>query len=264
MAVGDPMGPYWTGCQLTRQPKTKTRRAGGKTGRGAGQGQSPAALAQVLGHEFTDPTLLERALTHASATAPGGVDNERMEFLGDRVLGLVIADALIERFPSATEGEMAPRLNKLVRRETCAQVARGLEIGAFLRLAPSEERQGGRDKTAILANAMEAVIAALYLDGGLEVARRFILQNWSGPFDAVAQVPRDSKTVLQELLHARGLSHPAYRTIARAGSDHAPVFTVEVDGGEAGIARADGASKRAAEQAAAAALIADLENTNDN
>jgi len=249
---------------LTRQPSGQTGRRRNTAGNSSPAGHQPAAFAARISHDFTDPSLLERALTHASATAPGGIDNERMEFLGDRVLGLVVADALMARFPAASEGEMAPRLNKLVRRETCAQVARALDLGSFLRLAPAEERQGGRDKTAILANAMEAVIAALYLDGGLEVARRFILAHWEDAFEEVAQVPRDSKTVLQELLHARGLSHPDYRTVERSGSDHAPVFTVEVDGGEAGTARGQGASKRAAEQAAAAALISAMESKNDN
>lgn len=212
-----------------------------------------------MGHAFTNMDLLVRALTHASATPASGPDNERMEFLGDRVLGLVVADALLTRFPAATEGEMAPRLNKLVRRETCADVARDMDLGRYLHLAPAEDAQGGRNKTAILANAMEAVIAALYMDGGLEPARRFILKAWDKAFDDVAQIPRDAKTVLQEKLHSRGLNHPAYRVVGQAGSDHAPVFTVEVDAGSAGKARGEGSSKRNAEQAAAAALLTQIE-----
>jgi len=218
-------------------------------------------LAARLGHSFSRPELLERALTHASATAAAGPDNERMEFLGDRVLGLVIADALLTRFPAASEGELAPRLNKLVRRETCADVARTLDLGRYLKLAPAEASQGGRNKTAILGNAMEAVIAALYMDGGIDVARRFILDAWASSFDVVAQVPRDAKTVLQEKLHSMGLTHPDYAVIGQEGSDHAPVFRVRVDAGKAGSAEGEGPSKRAAQQAAAAAL---LETLGDN
>ncbi|MGD1935037.1 MAG: ribonuclease III [Candidatus Phaeomarinobacter sp.] len=217
-------------------------------------------LAGHLKHSFKNADLLERALTHASATPATGPDNERMEFLGDRVLGLVVADALLTRFPAATEGEMAPRLNKLVRRETCAEVARDLDLGRYLHLAPAEVAQGGRTKTAILANAMEAVIAALYMDGGLEPARSFILEAWKSSFDAVAEIPRDAKTVLQEKLHALGQSHPKYKVVGQQGSDHAPVFEVEVDAGQAGAACGSGSSKRNAEQAAAAALLTKLGN----
>lgn len=221
-------------------------------------GADTAALEAALGHRFSDPSLLRRALTHASATPDGGPDNERMEFLGDRVLGLVVADALVATYPSAAEGELAPRLNRLVRRETCAAVARTLDLGAHLMLAPAEAAQGGRDKTAILGNAMEAVIAALYMDGGLEAARRFVLAAWASQFETVATVPRDAKTQLQEELHARGLEPPAYRVTRRSGPDHAPVFEVAADAGAAGTAQGTGASKRAAEQAAAAALLAAL------
>jgi len=235
---------------LTRKPARKF---------GPEHHKAPDELARALGHAFKDATLLDRALTHASATPASGPDNERMEFLGDRVLGLVVADALVERFPAATEGELAPRLNKLVRRETCAEVARGLDLGSYLHLAPAEVTQGGREKSAILANAMEAVIAALYMDGGLEPARTFILSAWTTQFEAVAQVPRDAKTILQEKLHAMGQSHPHYQVVGKQGSDHAPVFKVEVNAGDAGRARGNGPSKRAAEQAAAAALLDKLD-----
>ncbi len=253
MAGRDTLGSHRAGRQLTRKPSTRGQSADQKTA------DDPAALAKQLQYSFDNPDLLERALTHASATPVSGPDNERMEFLGDRVLGLVIADALLTRFPSAPEGEMAPRLNKLVRRETCADVARDLELGRYLHLAPAEVAQGGRDKTAILANAMEAVIAALYMDGGLEPSRAFILNAWDKAFDAVAQIPRDAKTLLQERLHAMGQSHPKYTVVGQAGSDHAPVFDVEVRAGDAGVARGQGSSKRNAEQAAAAQLLSQLE-----
>ena len=254
MAKRDALGPHRAGRQLTQRKPGETKPPHDPTA------ADPGDLARHLKHNFRNADLLERALTHASATPVSGSDNERMEFLGDRVLGLVIADALLKRFPAATEGEMAPRLNKLVRRETCADVARDLELGRYLHLAPAEVAQGGRNKTAILANAMEAVIAALYMDGGLEPARVFILEAWDTSFDAVAQIPRDAKTVLQERLHALGQSHPAYAVVRQKGSDHAPVFEVEVDAGQAGVARGSGSSKRNAEQAAAAALLTKLED----
>lgn len=245
MARCHPLGPHRAGRALTRQA--------------AG---AASKLMLTLGHDFTNPDLLDRALTHASATAAQGPDNERMEFLGDRVLGLVIADALLTRFPSASEGELAPRLNRLVRRQTCAAVARDLDLGRFVHMAPAEEAQGGRAKPAILGNAMEAVIAALYLDGGLVAAQTFILSAWAKQFEAVATIPRDAKTQVQEKLHTMGHSHPDYRVVSQAGSDHAPVFEVEVDAGAAGSAVGSGPSKRAAEQAAAAALLTVLESSS--
>ncbi len=228
------------------------------TGKRRGASGAVADLEAALGHEFSDKDILLRALTHSSATQATGADNERMEFLGDRVLGLVIADELVRRFPSAREGELAPRLNRLVRRETCADVARELGLGSYLHLAPSEDAQGGREKTAILGNAMEAVIAALYIDGGLAAAEGFIRRAWEGQYAHVASVPRDAKTQAQERLHAMGLEPPVYRITDRAGTDHAPVFTVEADGGEAGKAMGEGRSRRLAEQAAAAALLEKL------
>lgn len=219
------------------------------------------ALTAALGYRFQDPSLLDRALTHASATPACGPDNERMEFLGDRVLGLVVADALLARFPTADEGDLAPRLNRLVRRETCAAVARDVQLGRHLSLAAAESAQGGRNKSAILGNAMEAVIAAVYLDGGLAAARRVILKAWAAQFDAVQTVPRDAKTRLQERVHAMGHAHPSYRVLRRQGTDHAPVFHIEVEAGPAGTATGSGPSKRAAEQAAAAALLATLDSS---
>jgi len=254
VAERDALGPYRAGCQLTRKPSRKAKITHQQDAADASE------LAARLQHNFKTPDLLDRALTHASATPVSGPDNERMEFLGDRVLGLVIADELLKRFPSAEEGEMAPRLNKLVRRETCADVARDINLGRYLHLAPAEVAQGGREKTAILANAMEAVIAAVYMDGGLQPARGFVLSAWDKAFEAVAQIPRDAKTVLQEQLHTLGLTHPRYTVVGQQGSDHAPVFEVEVNAGSAGIARGTGTSKRTAEQAAASALLTKLEN----
>lgn len=212
-----------------------------------------AETAARLGHDFRDPALLIEALTHPSM---GGAHNQRLEFLGDRVLGLVIAEALIAADPGASEGDLAPRLNALVRKETCADVAAGLDLGAALRMGRSEMLSGGRRKTALLGDAMEAVIAAVYLDGGLQAARDLILTHWGGRIAAARTQAADAKTALQEWAQARGLKTPAYHDIARAGPDHAPRFSVEVRLQDGRSATGDAASKRAAQQAAAAALLA--------
>jgi ribonuclease-3 len=220
-------------------------------------GRAMAGAAARLGHGFTRPALLVEALTHPSTAA--GAHNQRLEFLGDRVLGLVIAEALIAQDPTAEEGQLAPRLNALVRKETCAEVAASLDLGSALRIGRSEMLTGGRRKTAVLGDAMEAVIAAVYLDGGLEAARTVILRHWEPRIAAAQAVTRDAKTVLQEWAQARGLRPPAYLDLAREGPDHAPVFSVRVrlEDGRAADARAS--SKRAAQQLAAEALLARLE-----
>jgi len=212
-----------------------------------------------LGHRFADPALLIRALTHSSCSSPTRPHNQRLEFLGDRVLGLVIAEALYLERGEATEGRMAPRFNALVRRESCAAVAREIDLGAVLRLGRSEAASGGRRKLALLADAMEAVIAAVYLDAGFEAARALVLRLWRERIETVAEDARDAKTALQEWAQARRQSPPAYRELAREGPDHAPVFTIEVrlESGESETATAT--SKRNAEQAAAQALLERLE-----
>jgi ribonuclease-3 len=216
-----------------------------------------AELADRLGHRFTRPYLLIEALTHPSKAS--GLDNQRLEFLGDRVLGLVIAEALLAQDPAAKEGQLAPRLNALVRKETCAEVAAEVDLGAALRLGRSEMISGGRRKTALLGDAMEAVIAAVYLDAGMEAARTLVLRLW-GPRIAGAQVQtQDAKTALQEWAQARGMSPPVYGDLSRAGPDHAPVFRVEVRLADGRMAQAEAASKRAAQQLAAEALLAALE-----
>ena len=206
-----------------------------------------------LGHGFARPELLVEALTHPSMAA--GAHNQRLEFLGDRVLGLVIAEALVAADPQATEGDLAPRLNALVRKETCAEVAAELDLGAALRMGRSEMLTGGRRKTALLGDAMEAVIAAVYLDGGLEAARALILRAWGERIAAVQAVGRDPKTALQEWAQARGLPPPAYLDLDRQGPDHAPVFSVEARLEDGRSAEGRAASKRAAQQAAAEALL---------
>ena len=217
-----------------------------------------AAFAERLGHRFRDPVLLLRALTHASIAGPSRPSNERLEFLGDRVLGLVIADALFRADAAAAEGALAPRLNALVRLETCAEVARGLGLGEALRLGRSEALTGGRRKEALLGDALEAVIAAVYLDAGFEAARAVVLRLWDDRIDAAPGVVRDAKSALQEWAQARGLPPPDYAEAARSGPDHAPVFTVRVALATGETAEGAARSKRAAEQAAAAALLARL------
>jgi ribonuclease-3 len=211
------------------------------------------ALEGRLGHVFRDPSLLGRALTHGSRG--GETDNQRLEFLGDRVLGLAVAEALLAADPGAPEGLIAPRFNALVRREACAEVARAIDLGAALKLGRSEMLAGGRKREALLADAMEAVIAAVHLDGGFEAARAVVLRLWADRIRAAPLDARDAKTALQEWAQARGLQPPIYEEVARAGPDHAPRFVIEARLGTGEAERAAGPSTRAAEHAAAAALL---------
>lgn len=219
--------------------------------------QTMAAASERIGHRFRNPDLLIEALTHASVM--GQLDNQRLEFLGDRVLGLVIAEALLAQDTAADEGQLAPRLNMLVRKETCAEVAASVDIGVALRLGRSEMISGGRRKMALLGDAMEAVIAAVYLDAGYDVARALVLRLWGARIAAAREQGRDAKTALQEWAQARGQNPPAYVDIAREGPDHGPVFLVEarLDDGRSAEGRA--ASKRAAQQKAAETLLAHVE-----
>ncbi|MDX1782080.1 MAG: ribonuclease III [Thalassovita sp.] len=212
-----------------------------------------------IGHRFAEPELLLRAVTHSSMSSPTRQDNQRLEFLGDRVLGLVMSETLLARDKAATEGQLAPRFNALVRKEACADVAKDIDLGAVLKLGRSEMMSGGRRKQALLGDAMEAVIAAVYLDAGFDAARDLVLRLWGQRVDTVKADARDAKTSLQEWAQARGQKPPKYVEIARSGPDHAPVFTiaVELENGES--ERATAGSKRQAEQAAAKALLARLE-----
>ena len=219
------------------------------------------ALAATLGHVFRSPVLLLTALTHAGAARNRDRANERLEFLGDRVLGLVVADELLARFPSEAEGALAKRLAALVNRDTLAAVAGDIELGRFLVLTKGDAAAGNRQHVGILADALEAVIAALYLDGGLEPARRFVLEHWDELMARDAAPPRDAKTRLQELTLARSHALPQYRVLRREGPDHQPSFEVEVSAGEA-RAIGCGPSKRQAEQQAAASLLGQLESQN--
>jgi ribonuclease-3 len=215
------------------------------------------ALQTQLGYTFKDAALLRRALTHASHSTGGS--NERLEFLGDRVLGLVIAEKLHALYPAEPEGVLALKLNALVRSEACALAAEKAGLAEHLILANSESASGGRKKAAILAGACEAVIAALYLDGGFEVARGFIERNWEDQFAGLGRDMRDAKTALQEWSQGRkGGVAPVYKLAKREGPDHAPHFWVDVSVAEHEPVTGEGNSKREAEQAAAQAMLAKL------
>ncbi len=217
--------------------------------------ESIRALAKVLGHEFGHLEVLKRAVTHASAEPRAWNAYERLEFLGDRVVALVLAEHLLDRFPHEREGPIAKRHVGLVRKEALAEVARSIDLGSFLVLSRGEGEGGARDSDSILSDAMEAVIAALYLDGGLDVARDFILRNWNPLVEADRRPPQDAKTELQELLQGRGKPLPVYEVVERVGPSHAPIFTIEVQASDAEPCRAQGKSKRSAEQAAAAEML---------
>ncbi|WP_293576904.1 ribonuclease III [Phaeobacter sp.] len=210
-------------------------------------------------YHFAEPALLVRALTHASVSSPNRQDNQRLEFLGDRVLGLVMATALLEKDKTAPEGQLAPRFNALVRKETCADVARQIDLGSVLKLGRSETLSGGRRKQALLGDAMEAVIAAVYKDGGFDAAQQLILRLWGDRIGRVEADARDAKTTLQEFAQARGEQPPKYVLLERKGPDHQPEFTISVQLQDGTEGQATAGSKRQAEQAAAKALLAQLE-----
>jgi len=212
-------------------------------------------LEAVLGHSFQKPERLDKALTHASAVEDRVQSNERLEFLGDRVLGLAIAETLYKRFGGEVEGDLGYRFTNLVRREALARVAREIGLGDHIRLSEGERDTGGAEKDGVLANACEAVIAALYLDGGFEAASAFIGRYWAELLDEAPEPTKDAKTSLQEWAQAQGKPLPSYTVIDRDGPDHAPVFTVEVSLPGASAVTGTGNNKRAAEQAAAEALL---------
>jgi ribonuclease-3 len=210
-------------------------------------------LEEILGYEFTDQALLEMALTHRSVSAedPSSADNERLEFLGDAVLQLAVTIQIYDGYPQLAEGKLAKVRAAVVSGESLAEVASHIGLGRFLRLSPSEERSGGRSKDSILADATEAIIGAMYLDGGFDVAAEMIYRLWGSMIEEKAAKPgvRDYKTRLQEVLAAQG-RRPAYQD-SGVGPDHDRTYTavVKVDGRDLGVGQ--GASKKAAEQIAA-------------
>jgi ribonuclease III len=211
-----------------------------------------------LGYAFEDRALLKKALTHASVRQASAKrrDNERLEFLGDRVLGLAVAELLSELYPAANEGQLARLYNRLVRGGTCAEVARSLDLGPSLVLSESEASSGGRDKETILADACEALLGAIFLEAGYDKAREVVCKHWGARLDGSPAETADAKSALQEWAQGQGLDLPQYEEVAREGPDHAPRFTAEVRIRGKKPAQGEGASKRAAEQAAATALLA--------
>lgn len=208
-----------------------------------------------INYIFKDPSLLITALTHSSISSVARSDNERLEFLGDRVLGLVMAQALLDYDRDASEGQLAPRFNALVRKETCADVARDINLGDMLKLGRSEMISGGRRKDALLGDGIEAVIAAVYRDGGFEAAQSLILSLWGDRIASVEADARDPKTVLQEWAQARKGMPPKYIEVGRSGPDHAPLFEIEVKMHSGEKAKAKAGSKRQAEQAVAKLML---------
>ncbi len=213
------------------------------------------ALQARIGHRFAEPELLERALTHMSVGDPRS-SYQRLEFLGDRVLGLAVAERLYRSDPEATEGDLSRRLAALVRKESCAEVALAWEVAPHVRLGGGAAESGGRKNRAILADVCEAILGAVLLDGGYEAARAVVERGFAAPFEAAATQGRDAKSALQEWAQGRGLAPPLYEVIERAGPDHAPRFRIaaRVEGVEPGVGQ--GTSKRLAEQDAARDLLA--------
>lgn len=220
---------------------------------GAKPARDPGALEAVVSHRFADSDLLVEALTHGSRAE--GRSYERLEFLGDRVLGLIVAKLLLQTFPDEPEGALGKRHAMLVRKESIAGVAREISLGEFVRMAPDHAARGGLENDSILSDVGEAVIGALFLDGGLPAAEAFVERHWRPLLEAQRQPPRDAKSALQEWAMERGRPLPTYREVARSGADHAPLFTIAVAVEGHASEEAQGPSKKAAEHAAADKLL---------
>jgi ribonuclease-3 len=215
----------------------------------------PSFIAAALGREPKEAKLFERALTHGSH---GGETYERLEFLGDRVLGLVVASWLYERFPNEPEGKMSRRYNALVERETCAEVGHALQLPPYIRLGRQARENHANLSENIIGDVVEAILGALYLDGGLAVADQFVRTNWTPFLETQKRAPVHPKSALQERAAAKNLGVPHFELVSRHGAHHAPRFKVKVSLGRHGEAEAEGASKQEAETAAAAALLENL------
>jgi ribonuclease-3 len=217
-----------------------------------------AALEDRLGYHFKDPSLLVCALTHVSAAggeAGRSKNYQRLEFLGDRVLGLAIAEMLFSTFDNASEGELSQRLSELVRRDTCADVAVGWDVGPYLKLGKGDVQLGGRKSRPILADVCESIIGAVFLDGGYESAKALVERAFSERMTTARRLLRDPKSVLQEWAQGRGLPTPTYHLVEQTGPDHAPRFHIEAKIGGLESATGSAATKRAAEQEAAQNLL---------
>lgn len=207
-------------------------------------------ITQQIGHRFADPVLLIRALTHGSTQKHKG-DYQRLEFLGDRVLGLVIAEHLFRTFPNLTEGELTPIHSGLVRAEACAAAGDTIGLSEIVIVGVGEKAKGVNLNRTVLGDVMEALVAAVYLDGGMDTARAFVLRTWAAMLANPQAIAKDAKTFLQEWALARAYPIPAYRILSREGPEHEPVFVVSVEVKDHQPAEGSAKSKRAAEQGAA-------------
>ena len=257
MAVRDPLVADRQGDPLTASLAPQRTRPGAHRAKEP-ETADPARLEALLGYRFTRPALLREALTHRSAAARRGQgSNERLEFMGDRVLGLIVAEWLVERFPDEQEGALGKRLAHLVSQPVLADVAECIGLADVLAVSPGEARAGVTTRATVRADALEAAIGALFLDGGLGAARDFVRRAWAEAIEAQARPPQDAKTSLQEWAQKRGLPLPDYSESERIGPPHAPCFTVTARVGTHSASGRAG-TKRAAEQLAAAALLARL------
>ena len=220
-------------------------------------------ISKLLDYQFKNNRLLEEALTHASARKSSKVNNERLEFLGDRVLGLVIAEELLRKNPNSTEGEIATYYNSLVKKETCAFIAKEIGLENLLTLGKSVKRTNDRQKDKILGNAIEALIGAIFLDAGFETSKQLVLKVWRKQIGTVRDIEVHAKTALQELLQSKGQEPPTYKQISRTGPDHDPDFCVEVVLGSGLNAIGSGSTKRMAETKAAEQILEKIKNINE-
>ena len=220
-------------------------------------------ISKLLDYQFRNNRLLEEALTHSSARKSSKLNNERLEFLGDRVLGLVIAEELLRKNPNSTEGEIATYYNSLVKKETCAFIAKEIGLENLLTLGKSVKRTNDRQKDKILGNATEALIGAIFLDAGFEISKQLVLKVWRKQIDIVRDIEAHAKTALQELLQSKGQETPTYKQISRTGPDHDPDFCVEVVLGSGLNAIGNGSTKRMAETKAAEQVLEKIKNINE-
>ncbi len=220
-------------------------------------------ISRLLNYQFKNNRLLEEALTHSSASKSSKTNNERLEFLGDRVLGLVVAEELLRLNPHSTEGQIATYYNSLVKKETCALLAKEIGLEKLLTLGKSVTRTSDRQRNNILGNAIEALIGAIFLDAGFKTSRELVLQVWRKQIDIVRDIETHAKTALQELLQSRGEEPPTYKQVSRTGPDHDPNFCVEVLLGSGLKAIGKGSTKRMAETKAAEQILEKIKNINE-
>ncbi len=242
-----------------KKPRKKRAKSSAKTSARSAANAATSAIEERIGHKFADANLLVTAMTHVSALKPSrkrGESYQRLEFLGDHVLGLIVSDMLYRTFPNADEGEMSKRLADLVRKESCADVAKSLGLADDIKLGAVGAGAGVRLRKSVLGDICEAVIGAVYLDGGFQAASEFVERNWTERMKKPRQPLRDPKTVLQEWAQGKGLPTPVYREVERTGPHHDPQFRVAVDLPGLAPAEGVGGSKRAAEKVAASVMIA--------